>query len=98
MKAKGHYSQIILSPVVTEKSHRLAEKQKTIVLKVLPQASKPQIQEAVEKLFEVKVASIRTVSIKGKAKNFAGRPGKRPDIKKAYVTLKEGFDINFAGQ
>lgn len=96
MKAKGHYSQIILAPVVTEKSHRLADKHKTIVLKVLPKASKPQIVEAVEKLFEVKVASVRTVSIKGKTKSFAGHPGKRPNIKKAYITLKEGFDINFA--
>lgn len=98
MKTKEHYSKIIISPVVTEKSHRMADKQKTIVLKVLPKASKPQIAEAIEKLFEVKVASIHTVSIKGKTKNFAGRPGKRSNIKKAYVKLKEGFDINFATQ
>jgi large subunit ribosomal protein L23 len=98
MKAKAHYTQIILGPVVSEKSHHLSEKYKTIVLKVLPRATKHQISEAVEKLFEVKVARVNTVSIQGKTKNFAGRAGKRADIKKAYITLMEGFDINFAGQ
>ncbi len=98
MKAKGHYSNIILGPVVTEKAHRVADAQKVIVLKVLPKASKPQIAEAVEKLFKVKVDSIRTVAIKGKVKNFGGRPGKKADIKKAYVKLQEGFDINLVGQ
>lgn len=98
MKAKAHYTQIILGPVVSEKAHQLSEKYKTIVLKVLPRASKLQITEAVEKLFEVKIARVNTVSIKGKTKNFAGRAGKRANIKKAYITLKEGFDINFAAQ
>lgn len=98
MKAKAHYTQIILGPVVSEKSHQLSEKYKTIVLKVLPRATKYQITEAVEKLFEVKVGKVNTVSIKGKTKNFGGRSGRRADIKKAYITLKEGFDINFAGQ
>ena len=98
MKAKAHYTQIILGPVVSEKSQLLTEKNKTIVLKVLPKATKYQIAEAVEKLFEAKVERVNTVSIKGKTKNFSGRAGKRADVKKAYVTLKEGFDINFGGQ
>ncbi|MCD6047587.1 MAG: Ribosomal protein [Gammaproteobacteria bacterium] len=98
MKAKADYTNIILAPVVTEKSHRAADKNKTIVFKVLPKASKPQICEAVEKLFDVKVSAIRTVKTKGKTKNFSGRQGQRSDAKKAYVTLKDGFDINFAGQ
>jgi len=96
MRSKAHFTQIILSPVVTEKSHRVADKTKTVVLKVQPEATKAQILEAVEKLFEVQVAAVRTVSIKGKTKNFSGRSGQRADIKKAYVTLKEGFDISFA--
>jgi large subunit ribosomal protein L23 len=98
MKAKADYTNIILAPVVTEKSHRVADKNKTIVFKVLPKASKPQICEAVEKLFDVKVSAIRTVKTKGKMKNFSGRQGQRSDAKKAYVTLRDGFDINFAGQ
>lgn len=98
MIAKAHYTQVIIAPVVTEKSHRLADKQKTVVFKVQPKATKYQIQEAVEKLFEVKVEKIATVLLKGKNKTFANRQGKRADTKKAYVTLKEGFDINFAGQ
>jgi large subunit ribosomal protein L23 len=98
MTAQLHYTQIIVAPLVTEKSHRLADKHKTVVFKVKTKATKFQIQEAVEKLFDVKVAKVATVLIKGKIKNFAGRSGKRSDVKKAYVTLKEGFDINFAGQ
>ncbi len=98
MSTQHHLTQIIIAPVVTEKSHRLTETQKTIVFKVQPKASKAQISEAIEKLFDVKVAQVRTVSIKGKTKTFAGKVGKRANIKKAYVTLKEGFDINFAAQ
>ena len=97
MKAKAHYTQIILAPVVSEKAHRNAEKNKSVVLKVLPTANKYQITEAVEKLFDVKVASVNVVAIQGKTKSFRGRPGKRANTKKAYVTLKEGFDINFVG-
>ena len=98
MRANAHYTQIILAPVVTEKAHQLAEKYKTVVFKVNPKATKHQIMEAVEKLFDVKVDAVRTAAIKGKVKNFGGRQGVRANIKKAYVTLKEGVDINFAGQ
>jgi large subunit ribosomal protein L23 len=96
MKSKDYYTQIIKAPVVSEKSHTLAEKNKTVVFKVSAAANKYQITQAVEKLFDVKVARVNTVSNLGKTKNFSGRSGKRSDFKKAYVTLKEGSDINFA--
>jgi large subunit ribosomal protein L23 len=57
-------------------------------------ASKPEIKAAVEDLFKVKVKAINTLRQKGKTKRFRGRPGKRPDIKKAYVTLEEGHNID----
>ena len=89
--------QIILAPVVSEKSTRVAEKRNQAVFKVLPDARKPEIKEAVEKLFSVKVKSVATLNVKGKTKRFGQTVGKRSDWKKAYVTLAEGQEIDFAG-
>lgn len=98
MSVKAHVYDIIKSPVMTEKAHSLAESKKCFVLKVLKSASKIQIARAVELAFEVKVAKVNTVLTKGKTKNFGGRQGVKSDVKKAYVTLKEGFDINLMNQ
>lgn len=98
MSVNPHVYDIIKSPVMTEKAHALAESKKCFVLKVLKTASKLQIAKAVELAFEVKVASVNTVLTKGKTKNFGGRRGLKSDVKKAYVTLKEGFDINLMNQ
>ena len=68
------------------------------MLKVLKSANKHQIAKAVEVAFEVKVEKVNTVLTKGKTKNFGGRSGTKSDVKKAYVTLKEGFDINLMNQ
>lgn len=89
--------QIILAPVVSEKSTRVAEKQNQAVFKVLLSAEKPEIKEAVEALFNVKVTGIQTLVVKGKAKRFGRFDGKRNDWKKAYVSLAEGQEIDFLG-
>lgn len=87
-----HYD-VILSPVITEKSTLLSEQNK-VVFKVRKDATKPQIKAAVEKLFDVKVTSVNTVLTKGKVKVFKGRLGQRSDVKKAVVTLAEGQKID----
>jgi large subunit ribosomal protein L23 len=89
--------QIILAPVVSEKSTRAAEKHNQAVFKVLRDARKPEIKAAVEKLFNVKVEAIRTLNVKGKTKRFGASMGVRSDWKKAYVTLAEGQEIDFLG-
>lgn len=88
--------QVLLSPHISEKSTRLAEKHKQIVFKVTVDATKPEIKAAVEQLFDVKVRSVSVVNCKGKTKRFGNIQGKRKNWKKAYVALKEGYDINFA--
>ena len=87
-----HYD-VILGPVITEKATALAETN-TVVFKVRMDATKPQIKEAVEKLFDVKVKSVNTLVTKGKVKMFRGTRGRRSDVKKAIVTLAEGQTID----
>jgi large subunit ribosomal protein L23 len=88
--------QVLLAPHISEKSTLVADANGQHVFKVLPTATKIEIKQAVEQLFEVKVAQVRVVNIKGKTKRFGQREGKRSDWRKAYVTLAEGQDIDFA--
>jgi len=85
--------QTILGPVITEKSTQASEHNQ-VTFRVRMDASKPEIKAAVEGLFEVKVRAVNTIRVKGKTKRFRGRPGKRPDWKKAIVTLDEGHSID----
>ena len=87
-----HYD-VIVSPVITEKATALSEHNK-VVFKVRSDATKPQIKEAVERLFDVKVKSVNTLVTKGKVKMFRGTRGRRSDVKKAVVTLQEGQSID----
>ena len=87
---------IIRGPHTSEKSTVIAEKHNQIALKVDITATKLEIKNAVEALFDVKVSSVTTIKSKGKTKRFAQRIGKRKDTKKAYVSLKEGHDISFS--
>ena len=80
----------------TEKSVEKAEKYKQITFKVLPDANKLEIKQAVEKIFNVAVTAVRICNVKGKAKKFRQTKGCRSDWKKAMVSLKEGHDINLA--
>ena len=85
---------IIRNPVITEKATMLGEKG-IVVLPCLIEATKPEIKAAVEGLFGVKVEGVNTLVTKGKTKRFRGRPGRRSDVKKAYVRLAEGQSIDF---
>ena len=87
-----HYD-IILGPVITEKATNASEHNK-VLFKVRGDATKPQIKEAVEKLFDVKVKSINTLIRKGKVRRFRGKRGQLSDVKKAFVTLEEGHRID----
>jgi large subunit ribosomal protein L23 len=92
-----HYD-VIVAPVVTEKATVASEHNK-VVFKVARTATKPQIKEAVEKLFDVKVKSVNTLVTKGKVKIFRGTRGRRSDVKKAVVTLHPEDSIElFEGQ
>ncbi|EGZ49121.1 50S ribosomal protein L23 [Neisseria wadsworthii 9715] len=86
--------KVILAPVVSEKSNLLAEKRNQMTFKVLPDATKLEVKAAVELLFGVKVASVTTVSIKGKVKHFGRTLGRRSDAKKAYVKLVSGQSLD----
>ncbi|BAV34583.1 50S ribosomal protein L23 [Sulfuricaulis limicola] len=89
--------QVILAPHISEKSSRLADKNRQMVFEVRPDATKPVIKQAVEKMFNVQVESVTVTNVQGKRKG--GRnAGRRQDWKKAYVRLKPGQDINFVGQ
>ncbi len=84
---------IVLSPVVTEKSTQGVEHNQ-VTFRVDRRATKPQIRRAVEGLFGVKVSKVNTLNMRGKVKRFRGRLGKRADYKKAMVTLAEGDSID----
>ena len=87
-----HY-EVILSPVITEKA-TLASEHSQVMFRVARTATKTQIKEAVEKLFDVKVKAVNTLVRKGKRKAFRGQPGVQSDMKKAVVTLEEGHRID----
>ena len=90
---KERMYEIIRSPLITEKSTLISEHNQ-VSFRVPLEASKPEIKAAVEGLFKVKVTAVNTLRQKGKVKRFRGRPGKRPDTKKAIVTLAEGNSID----
>ena len=87
-----HYD-VILSPIITEKATAVSEHNQ-VVFRVSSTATKPQIKEAVERLFDVKVLAVNTLVTKGKEKIFRGRRGRRSDVKKAVVTLASGQSID----
>jgi len=88
-----HYD-VILSPHITEKS-TLASEHNAVVFKVAGSATKPQIKEAIEAIYDKKVVSVNTLIMKGKTKRWKGKPYTRSDVKKAIVTLAEGDMIDF---
>ncbi len=91
--------KVLRSPHVSEKASAAMEKNNTIVLKVAKDATKAEIKAAVQKLFEVEVEveDVNTLLVKGKSKRHGQRVGRRSDWKKAYVTLKEGQNLDFIG-
>jgi large subunit ribosomal protein L23 len=93
MSPKPEQYDLIRKPIITEKA-TLASEGGAVVFEVAMDATKPQIKDAIESLFNVKVKAVNTTVTKGKVKKFKGRPGKRRDVKKAYVTLVEGNTID----
>jgi large subunit ribosomal protein L23 len=87
---------VVLAPVVSEKSTRVADKDRQYVFRVADAATKPEIKAAVELLFKTKVDSVTVARVKGKQKRFGRFMGRRNNWKKAYVRLAEGQEINFA--
>ncbi len=95
MSSKAELYDVIRKPIITEKA-TMASEANAVVFEVSIDSNKPQIKEAVETLFNVKVKAVNTTITKGKVKRFKGQLGKRKDVKKAYVTLEEGNTIDVA--
>ena len=93
MSVKPEQYDVIRKPVITEKA-TMASENGAVVFEVAMDSNKPQIKEAVEALFGVKVKAVNTTITKGKVKRFRGQLGRRKDVKKAYVTLEEGNTID----
>ena len=93
MSVKPEHYDLIKKPVITEKA-TMASEAGAVVFQVAMEATKPQIKEAVEAIFGVKVKAVNTTITKGKTKRFRGIAGERSDVKKAYVTLEEGNTID----
>jgi large subunit ribosomal protein L23 len=89
--------QVILAPVVSEKSTMVSEKNQQVVFRVAVDATKTEIKAAVELLFNVKVEGVSTVNVKGKTKRFGRTFGRRKDWKKAYVSLVQGQELDLTG-
>jgi large subunit ribosomal protein L23 len=95
---EGRLSQVLVAPIVSEKATLVSEKQNQVTFKVLRDATKPEIKAAVELMFKVDVESVQTVVQKGKVKKFGRSIGRRDHVKKAYVSLKAGQELNFSGE
>ena len=93
MTAEQRHYDVIIAPLITEKATAASEKNQ-VVLEVAKSATKPQIKEAVEKLFDVKVKRVNTLNTKRKRRVFQGRRGVVGNFKKAIVTLEEGHSID----
>ena len=95
---EGRLAQVLVAPIISEKATSVAEKHNQVMFTVLQDATKPEIKAAVEQMFGVQVASVQVVNQKGKIKRFGGRLGRRDHVRKAYVSLKEGQELNFSGE
>jgi large subunit ribosomal protein L23 len=95
---EGRLAQVLVAPIVSEKATNVAEKHNQVLFKVLRDATKPEIKAAVELMFKVEVSQVRTVNVKGKTKRFGRSVGRRDHVKKAYVSLKAGQELNFSGE
>ena len=96
--AESRLAQVLIAPIVSEKGTYVADKHNQVLFKVLRDATKPEIKAAVELLFKVEVESVQTVRQKGKVKKFGRSIGRRDHVKKAYVSLKAGQELNFSGE
>ena len=95
---EGRLMQVLVAPIVSEKATMVAEKSNAVTFKVLQDATKPEIKAAVELMFKVEVAKISVLNTKGKAKRFGKTMGRRDNVRKAYVMLKPGQELNLSGE
>ncbi len=95
---ENRLAQVLIAPIVSEKATMAAEKHNQVLFKVMRDATKPEIKAAVELMFKVDVVSVSTVVQKGKVKRFGKSMGRRDHVKKAYVSLKAGQELNFSGE
>ena len=95
---EGRLAQVLVAPIISEKATAAAEKNNQVLFKVLRDATKPEIKAAVELMFKVEVASVSTVNQKGKTKRFGKTIGRRDNVRKAYVTLQPGQELNLSGE
>jgi large subunit ribosomal protein L23 len=90
--------QVLVAPIVSEKATMIAEKSNSVTFKVLQDATKYEIKAAVELMFKVDVQAVAVLNIKGKTKRFGKSIGRRDNLRKAYVTLKPGQELNIGGE
>ena len=95
---EGRLMAVLVAPIVSEKATMVAEKSNAVTFKVMQDATKPEIKAAVELMFKVEVTGVSVVNIKGKAKRFGRGMGRRSNVRKAYVMLKEGSELNLSGE
>ncbi len=95
---EGRLMQVLVAPIVSEKATMVAEKTNAVTFKVLQNATKHEIKAAVELLFKVEVKGVSVVNTKGKTKRFGKTVGRRDNVRKAYVLLKEGQELNLSGE
>lgn len=95
---EGRLMQVLVAPIVSEKATMVADKTNAVTFKVLQDATKPEIKAAVELMFKVEVKGVSVVNTKGKAKRFGKSNGRRDNVRKAYVMLKPGQELNLAGE
>ena len=95
---QNRLAQVLVAPIISEKATMAAEKHNQVLFQVLRDATKPEIKAAVEAMFKVEVDTVQTVQHKGKTKKFGRSIGRRDHVKKAYVCLKAGQELNFSGE
>jgi large subunit ribosomal protein L23 len=95
---EGRLMQVLIAPIVSEKATMVAEKNNVATFKVLQDSTKYEIKAAVELMFKVEVKGVSVVNTKGKTKRFGKSVGRRDNIRKAYVTLKPGQELNLGGE
>jgi large subunit ribosomal protein L23 len=95
---EGRLMQVLVAPIVSEKATMVADKSNAVVFKVLQNATKPEIKAAVELLFKVQVKGVSVLNTKGKTKRFGKSIGRRDNLRKAYVTLQPGQELNLSGE
>ena len=95
---EGRLMQVLVAPIVSEKATMIADKTNTVTFKVLRDATKFEIKAAVQLMFKVDVVSVAVLNIKGKTKRFGKSIGRRDNLRKAYVTLQAGQQLNLGGE